>query len=81
MHLTNACTSYTESNICYQKRYREEAVRVLVKTIGGVWLSGNVYDVIYQANGIAVDHVHYFITPIAFTVEVHQIFIFDFLIS
>jgi len=52
------------------KRYREQAVKSLNESIGADYRSGSVISVIYECHGIVVDHVHYYITPLAMTVEV-----------
>ncbi|KAL5267186.1 hypothetical protein ACHWQZ_G004285 [Mnemiopsis leidyi] len=51
-------------------RYRENVEKSFMDSLGVKWKTGGVFNVIYECHGILVDHVHYYITPIAFTVEV-----------
>lgn len=52
------------------KRYRDNALKSFQSTLGAGWRAGSVYDLLYRCHGIISDHMHYYITPIAFTVEV-----------
>ncbi|XP_063686270.1 zinc carboxypeptidase-like [Bolinopsis microptera] len=69
---TNAygATSWLPKNEKQLKRYRENVERSFMNSLGVKWKTGGVHEVIYECNGILVDHAHYYITPIAFTVEV-----------
>eukprot|EP00116_Pleurobrachia_bachei_P000961 sb/3461223/ len=53
------------------KRYRDNALRSFQLTLGGQdFVGGSAYSVLYECHGILMDHVHYYVTPLSFTVEV-----------
>ena len=51
-------------------KFSDEAVKVLKNYTQQMWKSGSAFHVLYACHGILVDHVHYYVTPLAFTAEV-----------